>query len=77
MNRSKIHESRDTFLKVKLPFAEFPRLNEKKKEREKENYPRIPSENDKLGHQTRAESSRSFRDRPKKRMARAEGWQAP
>lgn len=27
--------------------------------------------------ESRAESSRSFRDRPKKRMARAEGWQAP
>lgn len=56
MNRSKIHESRDTFLKVKLPFAEFPRLNEKKREREKENYPRIPSENDKLGHQNRVQN---------------------
>lgn len=65
------------FFESETPFCWIPTAEWKKKEREKENYPRIPSENDKLGHQTRAESSRSFRDRPKKRMARAEGWQAP
>lgn len=44
------------FFESETPFCWIPTAEWKKKEREKENYPRIPSENDKLGHQNRVQN---------------------